>query len=124
MNMMNPDINLSNTIPEDDTKRQYDYIEKAREYVQKESEVLGRPMTFCVTTFGCQMNARDSEKLRGILEQIGYVEAPEETADFVIYNTCTVRENANTRVYGRLGQLKPRKKANPHMMIGLCGCMM
>ena len=60
MNMMNPDINLSNTIPEDDTKRQYDYIEKAREYVQKESEVLGRPMTFCVTTFGCQMNARDS----------------------------------------------------------------
>ena len=124
MNMMNPDINLSNTIPEDDTKRQYDYIEKAREYVQKESEVLGRPMTFCVTTFGCQMNARDSEKLRGILEQIGYVEAPEETADFVIYNTCTVRENTNTRVYGRLGQLKPRKKANPHMMIGLCGCMM
>ena len=45
-------------------------------------------------------------------------------ADFVIYNTCTVRENANTRVYGRLGQLKPLKKKNPHMMIGLCGCMM
>jgi tRNA-2-methylthio-N6-dimethylallyladenosine synthase len=71
------------------------------------------------------MNARDSEKLVGILEEIGYVEeADEEKADFVIYNTCTVRENANMRVYGRLGQLKASKKKNPHMMIGLCGCMM
>lgn len=124
MNMMNPDISLSKDIPEDDTRRQYYYIEKAKEYVRKESEEIGRPLTFCVTTFGCQMNARDSEKLRGILERIGYQEAPEETADFVIYNTCTVRENANTRVYGRLGQLKPRKKENPNMRIGLCGCMM
>lgn len=107
-----------------ETLRQYDFMEKARGYVKKKSEELGRPLTFCVTTFGCQMNARDSEKLRGILEKIGYVEAEEEKADFVIYNTCTVRENANTRVYGRLGQLKPRKKKNPHMMIGLCGCMM
>ena len=70
------------------------------------------------------MNARDSEKLCGILEKIGYVEAAEDEADFIIFNTCTVRENANMRVYGRLGQLKPRKKKNPHMMIGLCGCMM
>ena len=124
MNMMNPDISLSKEIPEDDTRHQYYYIEKAKEYVRKESEEIGRPLTFCVTTFGCQMNARDSEKLRGILERIGYQEAPEETADFVIYNTCTVRENANTRVYGRLGQLKPRKKENPNMRIGLCGCMM
>ena len=71
------------------------------------------------------MNARDSEKLVGILEQIGYVEeVNEDKADFVIYNTCTVRENANLRVYGRLGQLKKVKNKNPHMMIGLCGCMM
>ena len=56
------------------------------------------------------MNARDSEKLRGILLEIGYEEASEEEADFVIFNTCTVRENANTRVYGRLGQLKSHKK--------------
>ena len=83
---------------------------KAKAYVQRESEELGRPLTFCVTTFGCQMNARDSEKLCGILEKIGYVEAPEDEADFIIFNTCTVRENANMRVYGRLGQLKPRKK--------------
>ena len=124
MDTTNLDINLSDNIPEDETGRQYYYIEKARLYVQELSQRIGRPLTFCVTTFGCQMNARDSEKLRGILKEIGYLEADEETADFVIYNTCTVRENANTRVYGRLGQLKPRKKQNPHMMIGLCGCMM
>ena len=70
------------------------------------------------------MNARDSEKLIGILEQIGYVKKETEDADFVIYNTCTVRENANNKVYGRLGYLHSQKKKNPDMMIGLCGCMM
>ena len=112
-------------IPSTEPERQYYYIEQAKKYVKKASESAGRPLTFCVTTFGCQMNARDSEKLVGILEQIGYVEETnEDKADFVIYNTCTVRENANLRVYGRLGQLKRIKKSNPHMMIGLCGCMM
>ena len=71
------------------------------------------------------MNSRDSEKLLGILEKVGYAEeTDEEKADFVIYNTCTVRENANLRVYGRLGQLGSIKKKNPHKMIALCGCMM
>lgn len=112
-------------IPVQEPERQYYYIEKAKEYVQKAAKEAGRPLTFCVTTFGCQMNARDSEKLVGILEKIGYQEETvEEKADFVIYNTCTVRENANMRVYGRLGQLKRMKKKNPHMLIGLCGCMM
>jgi len=119
----NMDITLE--APVSEPERQYYYIKKARTYVEKIVREIGRPLTFCVTTFGCQMNARDSEKLVGILEQIGYVEeANEEKADFVIFNTCTVRENANMRVYGRLGQLKKNKKANPHMMIGLCGCMM
>ena len=124
LNNVNYDIDITKEPPADDTARQYYFIEKAKAYVQRESEELGRPLTFCVTTFGCQMNARDSEKLCGILEKIGYVEATEDEADFIIFNTCTVRENANMRVYGRLGQLKPRKKKNPHMMIGLCGCMM
>ncbi len=114
-----------NNIPTKEPERQFYYIERAKEYVKKAAEEAGRPLTFCVTTFGCQMNARDSEKLVGILEKIGYQEATsEEEADFVIYNTCTVRENANMRVYGRLGQLKRVKKKNPYMMIGLCGCMM
>ena len=111
--------------PTQEPERQYYFIEQARAYVKQASEDAGRPLTFCVTTFGCQMNARDSEKLVGILKQIGYQEETiEDKADFVIYNTCTVRENANMRVYGRLGQLKAAKKQNPHMMIGLCGCMM
>lgn len=118
-------MDLSQEAPVGEPERQYYYIKKAREYVKQKAAEIGRPLTFCVTTFGCQMNARDSEKLVGVLEQIGYVEEPdEEKADFVIFNTCTVRENANMRVYGRLGQLKKNKKANPHMMIGLCGCMM
>ena len=59
-----------------------------------------------------------------MLEQVGYEEIEDEHADFVIYNTCTVRENANNKVYGRLGYLSNYKKKNPHMMIALCGCMM
>ncbi len=122
---MQTDLNKNlKEAPLTEPERQYYYIEKARECVQEEAAALGRPLTYCVTTFGCQMNARDSEKLRGILQDIGYEQAPESEADFVLYNTCTVRENANTRVYGRLGQLKPRKKQNPHMLIALCGCMM
>lgn len=116
---------IPDTPPSAEPERQYYYMEKAKQHLDRMSAEAGRPLTFCVTTFGCQMNARDSEKLTGILERIGYVEEPdEEKADFVIYNTCTVRENANQRVYGRLGQLGRIKKKNPHMMIALCGCMM
>lgn len=71
---------------------QYEYMDKVRGYVKQQEEQIGRPLTFYVKTFGCQMNARDSEKLVGILENIGYVEGEDEHADFVVYNTCTVRE--------------------------------
>ena len=118
-------IDIAAEAPVQEPERQYYFMAKARSYVEKQSNELGRELTFCVTTFGCQMNARDSEKLTGVLELIGYKEtASEEDADFVIYNTCTVRENANTRVYGRLGQLGRKKRQNPYMFIGLCGCMM
>lgn len=118
-------IDLNSVPPAEEPQRQYYFIERAKRDLAELSAKAGRPLTFCVTTFGCQMNARDSEKLVGILEQVGYVEETvEEKADFVIYNTCTVRENANQRVYGRLGQLGRAKKKNPYMMIGLCGCMM
>ena len=105
-------------------QRQFYFMDIAKEYIRQLAEEKGRQLTFHVTTFGCQMNARDSEKLRGILETIGYVESESEDADFVIYNTCTVRENANNKVYGRLGYLSGYKKQNPGMMIALCGCMM
>lgn len=81
-------------------------------------------VTFHIETFGCQMNAHDSEKLEGILLSAGFQHTDTEEADLVLYNTCTVRENANQRVYGRLGYLNSLKKKNPRMLIGLCGCMM
>ena len=111
--------------PQNEPQRQQYYIEKAAGYVEKMEKALGAKPRFFVTTFGCQMNARDSEKLTGILIQIGYWPADsEEDADFVIYNTCTVRDNANQRVYGRLGFLNSMKKKKPHLKIALCGCMM
>ena len=101
------------------------YIEQARKYVQTESEKLGRPLTASVITFGCQMNARDSEKLAGVLEAAGYeIHEDDEAADFLIYNTCTVRDNANQRVYGHLGVANGNKRRNPHVKVALCGCMM
>ena len=117
-------IDLNEAPPAEEPMRQYYFMKKAQMLVQKKSEELGRPLTYHVTTFGCQMNARDSEKLVGFLDEVGYTEEEDENADFVIYNTCTVRENANQRVYGRLGYLHSIKKKKPHMMIALCGCMM
>ena len=103
---------------------QLQYVEKLKTIIKEKEKALGRKMTCQVTIFGCQMNARDSEKLLGILKKAGFVETESDDADFVIYNTCTVRDNANQRLYGRLGALKPYKKKNPNMKIGLCGCMM
>ena len=115
---------MTNVTQMNETDRQYYFMEKASGHVAKLGEELGRKPTCCVTTFGCQMNARDSEKLVGILEKVGYEIIEDENADFVIYNTCTVRDNANQRVYGRLGVLNGYKRKNPHMKIALCGCMM
>ncbi len=118
-------IDENGPVPEQEPMRQYYFIKKARQYVEQQEKQAGRPLSAHVTTFGCQMNARDSEKLAGILSEIGYIEEPDEKkADFVIFNTCTVRENANQRLYGRLGQLGRAKRQNPDMKIALCGCMM
>lgn len=125
---MYDDINLDNIDltadpPKDEPARQHYFMAKARRSVRSLSETAGRPLTFHVETFGCQMNARDSEKLTGILAAAGYVPSDTEDADLVVYNTCTVRENANRKVYGRLGRLKRLKADNPYMRIALCGCM-
>ncbi len=111
-------------LPVNETERQYVFMDKAATYVAGLALELGHKPTCCVTTFGCQMNARDSEKLVGILKKVGYEIVENENADFVIFNTCTVRDNANQRVYGRLGELKGFKRRNPKMKIALCGCMM
>ncbi len=125
---MSKEINVLNSnkneITDAESLRQLEFIEKAKEYVAEKEKELGRKLTACVVTFGCQMNARDSEKLLAILRLVGYEESESENADFVIYNTCTVRDNADQRVYGRLGACSNFKKKNPDMKIALCGCMM
>ena len=116
------DINAEPPVNEPD--RQYYFMAKCREWVWEFERENKRRPTACIQTFGCQMNARDSEKLMGVLKAIGYQEDDSEKADLVIYNTCTVRENANQKVYGRLGFLQTLKRKNPKMKIAVCGCMM
>ena len=114
----------SDVEPLEEPDRQFYFINKVRDIVKKQEEVLGRPLTCCVTNFGCQMNARDAERLSGILTNIGYNKIDNEgEADLVIFNTCTIREHANDRVYGRLGQLKPGKLKDPDKLIAISGCM-
>ena len=88
------------------------------------------PKTYDVRTHGCQMNVHDSERLAGLLETAGYVDLASlpgderpQTADVVVFNTCAVRENADNKLYGNLGQLTAAKRANPDMQIAVGGCM-
>jgi tRNA-2-methylthio-N6-dimethylallyladenosine synthase len=80
--------------------------------------------TYEVRTYGCQMNVHDSERLSGLLEDAGYVRVPDgQTPDVVVFNTCAVRENADNRLYGNLGHLRPTKQAHPGMQIAVGGCL-
>ena len=106
-----------------ESKKQLDFIDKLK--VIAKDYYGNKVPTFCVVTFGCQMNAKDSEKLEGVLIKSGFhKEENEEKADVVIFNTCTVRENANERLYGRIGQLKNSYLNNKNKIIAICGCMM
>ena len=81
--------------------------------------------TYMIQTFGCQMNERDSETVAGLLSEMGFEEGRDKsTADVVIINTCSVRENADKRFFGTLGQLKKIKETRPGFVVGVCGCMM
>ncbi|NJQ05866.1 tRNA (N6-isopentenyl adenosine(37)-C2)-methylthiotransferase MiaB [Streptomyces lonarensis] len=86
---------------------------------------VAEPRTYQVRTFGCQMNVHDSERMSGLLEAAGYTRAPKEAdaADIVVFNTCAVRENADNRLYGNLGQLAPKKASRPGMQIAVGGCL-
>src|SRR5688500_8833903 len=82
------------------------------------------PRTYQIRTYGCQMNVHDSERLAGLLEQAGYCRSASDTQpDVVVFNTCAVRENADNRLYGSLGNLLPAKKARPGMQIAVGGCL-
>lgn len=119
---MTKDTEIKET--QNETERQRSFIELARALTQQKMQTIGRPLTYCLTTFGCQMNEKQSEAVAGIMDEIGYIRQDSEEADVVIYNTCTVRENANLKVYGRLGHLHSLKDQNPDMKIILFGCMM
>ncbi len=110
--------------PVKEPQRQMYFMEKCRGIVSEKEKSGGRKQKAYIETFGCQMNAHDSEKLSGMLKKMGYSETDSaENADFIIYNTCCVRENAENKVYGNLGLLKHLKKDGKDFKIALCGCM-
>ena len=105
-----------------ESKVQLEYIEKCKELVGTRYD---HQPAFFIQNAGCQMNALQTETVAGIVKKMGYEEVSrEEDADVVIYNTCTVRENANLKIYGHLGHLKSIKKQKKEMKIVLFGCMM
>ena len=114
-------IALTDVIPQDSLERQLYFIEKCKAYVADLQEKLGRPLTCCTQTFGCQMNARDSEKLLGILTEIGYVPVETEESDLWLYKTGTVREcqPACIRTSWPLKRLKKEKSAYDYRAVRL-----
>ena len=107
-----------------------DELNIQRDYCEKVATVLGvrfgdkAPLAF-VHTYGCQGNVSDSERIKGLLIEMGYALCDDvEKADFILYNTCAIREHAEDRVFGNVGALKRLKSENPNLIIALCGCMM
>lgn len=112
-------------IHDEELKKQEDAIKIIRAMNDEYENSTGRKKKYFILTTGCQMNAHDSEKLSFMLSDMGYEHTDnEQDADFVLYNTCCVRENAEDKIYGRLGYLKYYKKHNRDIKIALCGCMM
>ena len=110
------------------TNEYKDIMLSFEEYTSKLSVILpkiyGRKPLACVNTFGCQQNVSDSEKIKGILENAGYeITEDDENADFVLFNTCAVREHAEDRVFGNIGRMKALKKQREGMLVAVCGCM-
>ncbi len=99
-------------------------LARQRQFAAQVSALENRPKSYHVVTYGCQMNAHDSEKLAGMLASMDMAEAPtREEADFVIFNTCCVRDNAERRALGNVTWLKEIRKKNPNLIIAVCGCM-
>ncbi len=104
---------------------QQPYLQSLKAYVAQQSIEKGHTPTYFIQTFGCQQNENDSEIISGIMEQCGFIKVAEyEEADITIINTCSIRENADTRLFGHLGILKTLKKEHRERITLLCGCMM
>ena len=90
----------------------------------KEMELIAKDKNYYIHTYGCQANIRDEETMRGMLESVGYRKVDDPSiADVIIINTCAVRENAEDKVYGEIGNLKKYRKSNKKLVLGICGCM-
>lgn len=111
-------------IPQQEIDRQFGYIERIAAYSRDAELRIGQKPLAYIQTFGCQQNEADSEHIAGMLHDMGYgkAESPEQ-ADVLIYNTCAVREHAESRALGNIGALSHLKKQRPDITIGLCGCM-
>ena len=112
-------MEMIKTVSNEELARQH----RIAEQISRENE--GRDLRFFVETFGCQMNVRDSETIKGELVDMGYAEADaKENADLILFNTCCVRDHAEKRLMGNIGALKELKDRDPGLIIGICGCMM
>ena len=112
-------------VPIEKIEEQNRYIEAIAEKNSRFFAINKRKPKYMITTFGCQMNEHDSEKLSAMLDNMGYEPTlMTDDCDLIIYNTCAVRENAELKVYGNLGHLKLAKRKNPDLKIAVCGCMM
>lgn len=115
---------MANTITEEQMRLQHEYAAKLRRISDNFALMNGHAPLACTKTYGCQQNENDTERIRGMLHECGYeFTDTEQNADLVIYNTCAVRENAEQKVFGRLGILKHMKEERPSMITAVCGCM-
>jgi len=112
-------------VSEEEIVKQYKFMDLIKE-INAEYEIQsGRKRLVFLQSFGCQMNENDSERLWGMLSEMGYCEGKNsEESDIIIFNTCCVRENAEEKVYGHLGALKKQKADNQEKIVAVCGCMM
>lgn len=117
------ELQLPSQVSREEMLRQREYAQRVRGLWSLRPG--GRPPKAFVRTFGCQGNAADGEKIMGMLREMGYQSTGQaEEADLILFNTCAIRENAQSRLYGMVGELKRYKDHNPELVIGLCGCMM
>src|SRR5690625_5981466 len=113
-----PNIRKARKRFREDIKVHYDFD------IPEDMQNIGKGKKYLIQTYGCQMNEHDTEVMAGILTNMGYEGTTDtEEADIILLNTCAIRENAENKVFGELGHLKPLKLENPDLIVGVCGCM-
>ncbi|OZU90248.1 tRNA (N6-isopentenyl adenosine(37)-C2)-methylthiotransferase MiaB [Virgibacillus indicus] len=117
-NYQPPDIKKARKRRKEDVQFHYDFS------IPEDMAKIGKGKKFLIRTYGCQMNEHDTEVMAGILTEMGYESTTDSNdADIILLNTCAIRENAENKVFGEIGHLKPLKLENPDLILGVCGCM-